>query len=93
MTHAGRLGGLDLERLTPHVTCAAHDCHEKGPRGTSSEGKPTPPPGWYEVELPNLTGTGVTILFAHSLPCAQKVAAGRVETARPQSQHKPYLGG
>ena len=46
MTHAGRLGGLDLERLTPHVTCAAHDCHEKGPRGTSSEGKPTPPPGW-----------------------------------------------
>lgn len=88
-----KLGDLDLERLTPHVTCAAHGCGVKAPRGTSKEGKPTPPPDWYEVELPNLTGTGVTILFAHSLRCAEKVAAGVVQIVRPQSQHKPYLGG
>lgn len=90
---AGRLGGLDLERLTPHVTCAADDCTVKGPRGTSKAGKPTPPADWYEVEVPNATGGGATILFAHSLRCAQKVAAGFTQVLRPQSQHKPAPGG
>jgi hypothetical protein len=71
--------------ITPTVVCAYPPCPERGPRG-ESDGRPTPPAGWYEVEIRE--GNRVRIYLCCSNLHGQAVAAGYVKPGTGLGGHR-----